>query len=163
MFPCLLEVFMLVAVNSTTFSDMTPCRLVVLYRRNELPPYSETKIIEASRTVCCLKTSILWDITPFSPFKGLCLLPASRWFLASLILRPWRWRRHLPPKRLLTCNEIRSVISQKIKFFITTAVRTSNLTQPVCLAYSVTLKMEETSSSETLTDFQWNTRLYPRR
>jgi hypothetical protein len=32
----------------------------------------------------------------------LCLLLASRWFLASLILRIWRWRRHVPPKRRFT-------------------------------------------------------------
>jgi hypothetical protein len=30
------------------------------------------------------------------------LLPASRWFLAWCILRLWRWRRHVPPKRQLT-------------------------------------------------------------
>jgi hypothetical protein len=28
----------------------------------------------------------------------------SRRFLARLILRPWRWRRHVPPKRRLTSN-----------------------------------------------------------
>jgi hypothetical protein len=51
----------------------------------------------------------------------------SRWFLARLILRPWRWRRHVLPKRRLTFNGLHGVISQKIRFFIPTAVRTSNL------------------------------------
>jgi hypothetical protein len=56
------------------------------------------------------------------------LLPASRWFLDWLILRPWRWRRHVLPKRRLTMNVLHGVMYQKIEFFITTAVRTSNPT-----------------------------------
>jgi hypothetical protein len=57
------------------------------------------------------KSHIFWDIPPCSPLKvnrqfeatfrlyiQLCLLPASRWFLAWLILRPLRWRQHVPPK-----------------------------------------------------------------
>jgi hypothetical protein len=28
----------------------------------------------------------------------------SRWFLARLIVRPWRWRRYVPPKCRLTFN-----------------------------------------------------------
>jgi hypothetical protein len=50
----------------------------------------------------------------------------SRWFLARLILRPWRCRRHVPPKRRLNFNELHCIISQKIGLFITTAWRTSN-------------------------------------
>jgi hypothetical protein len=42
----------------------------------------------------------------------------SRWFLARLILQPWRWRRYVPPEHRLTLNGLRSVISQKIVFFI---------------------------------------------
>jgi hypothetical protein len=42
-------------------------------------------------------------------------------FLAHLILRPWRWRPHVPPKHRLNFNGLRVVISHK-----TTAVRTSN-------------------------------------
>jgi hypothetical protein len=40
-------------------------------------------------------------------FRGLCLL----------IIRPWRWRRHVIPKRLSAFNGIRSVISQRIEVF----------------------------------------------
>jgi hypothetical protein len=40
-------------------------------------------------------------------------LPASLWLLAWLILRPWRWRRNVPPKRLLTFNWLYCVTSQK--------------------------------------------------
>jgi hypothetical protein len=52
----------------------------------------------------------------------------SRWVLAWLILRPWRWRRHGAPKRRLTLNGLHAVISQKIELFTATAVRTSNPT-----------------------------------
>jgi hypothetical protein len=50
-----------------------------------------------------MKNSIFWDITPCNPLKvnrsfrgkiSACHL-LSRWFLARLILRPWRWRRHV--------------------------------------------------------------------
>jgi hypothetical protein len=54
---------------------------------------------------------------------------STSWFLLNLFLRPWRWRRYVPPKRRLTLNGLHCVISQKIVLFITTAVRTSNLTQ----------------------------------
>jgi hypothetical protein len=42
------------------------------------------------------------------------------------ILRPSRWRRHVPPKRWLTFKGLHGVISQMTEAFITTAVRTSN-------------------------------------
>jgi hypothetical protein len=51
----------------------------------------------------------------------LFLPPATCWFLASLILRPWRWR--------LIFNGLYGVVSQKTELFVTTAVRTSN---PTC-------------------------------
>jgi hypothetical protein len=51
---------------------------------------------------------------------------ASRALLAWLILRPWRWRRYVPPKRRLNFNGLHGVISQNIVVLITTAVRTSN-------------------------------------
>jgi hypothetical protein len=41
----------------------------------------------------------------------------SRRFLARLILRPWRWRRYVPPKRRLTFSGLHGVISQKIVLF----------------------------------------------
>jgi hypothetical protein len=56
--------------------------------------------------------------------KHLCLLPASRSFLAWLILRTWRWRRYVQPKCWLTFNGLHSAVSQKTEFFITAAVRT---------------------------------------
>jgi hypothetical protein len=44
-------------------------------------------------------------------------LTASWWFLAWLILRPWRWKHYLPLKCLLTFNRIHCVIAQKIELF----------------------------------------------
>jgi hypothetical protein len=41
----------------------------------------------------------------------------SRWFLSRVILELWRWRRHIPPKHLLTFNGLHEVISQKIELF----------------------------------------------
>jgi hypothetical protein len=90
-----------------------------------------------------MKKTIFWDIRPCSPlyvngrFGGACRLnfqgekinrarnndltrskKSSCWFLAWLILRPWKWRRHVPPKRRLTFGGLHSVICYKIKLFI---------------------------------------------
>jgi hypothetical protein len=80
--------------------------------------------------------SYIWDTTPWSPLKvnrrfgGTCwfLLQGWRiiqarnlrqasskqshcWFFAWIILWPWRRRRHVSPKRQLTFNGLRGVIS----------------------------------------------------
>jgi hypothetical protein len=66
-----------------------------------------------------MSTSIFWDISPFSPLKVSCAYQLlSRWFLPWLILGLWRWRRHFPPKRLLTFSGLHGVISYKIELFI---------------------------------------------
>jgi hypothetical protein len=39
------------------------------------------------------------------------------WFLLKLFLRPWRWRRYVPPKRRLQLNRLHSVTSQKMILF----------------------------------------------
>jgi hypothetical protein len=39
------------------------------------------------------------------------------WFLLTLFLRPWRWRRYVPPKRRLQLNRLHGVISQKMILF----------------------------------------------
>jgi hypothetical protein len=44
-------------------------------------------------------------------------VPALCWFLAWLILWPWRWTRYVPPKRWLTFSGLHGVISQKIELF----------------------------------------------
>jgi hypothetical protein len=84
-----------------------------------------------------MKSIIFWDVTPCS------LLSCNRCFGGTYrlhlqveeniswyyFLRPWRWRRYVPPKRLLQLNRLHGVTSQKMILFITTAVKTSNLTQ----------------------------------
>jgi hypothetical protein len=37
------------------------------------------------------------------------------------IVRPWRWKRYVPPKCLLNSNEIHCVVSQKTQPFISMA------------------------------------------
>jgi hypothetical protein len=105
-----------------------------------------------------MKSSNFWHITPCTPLKvyrwfggiccldlqgrtlilarnhheaAICLLPTSLWFLAWLIVRPWRRRRYVPPKHRVTFNG-QVVISQNMNLFIVTVVRTSN---PTSLAY----------------------------
>lgn len=51
---------------------------------------------------------------------SLCCFPA--W----LTFQPWRLSRNATPKRRFCCNELHDVISQKIKFLLTTVVRNSN-------------------------------------
>jgi hypothetical protein len=81
-----------------------------------------------------------WDLTCCHPFLfcfqhnpkfwqshySACHL-LSRCFLSWLILRTWRGRRHVSPKRWLTFNRIHSVISRHIELLITTSV-----TSPLC-------------------------------
>jgi hypothetical protein len=53
-------------------------------------------------TASVMKSTIFWDITPCSRLKCSACHLLSRWFLARLILPPWRWKRYVPPKRRLT-------------------------------------------------------------
>jgi hypothetical protein len=58
-----------------------------------------------------VKSSIFWDITPCSPLR--VNRPAFTLVFAWLIIRPWRWRRHVPPKSRLALKGLHGVISQK--------------------------------------------------
>jgi hypothetical protein len=73
-----------------------------------------------------IKSTIIWDITPCSPLKVNQRFGGT--YRIHLQVRTKRWRRYFPPKPRLTFNGPHGVISQKIALFITTAVRTSNLT-----------------------------------
>jgi hypothetical protein len=68
------------------------------------------------RVVCWKSTDVLEEhVAPIFMVKESC----SSWFLAWLILWPWRWRRwHVPPKCRSTFNTLHGVISQKIELFI---------------------------------------------
>jgi hypothetical protein len=67
-----------------------------------------------------------WVSTDVSDENIACHLLACWFFLLNLFLRPWRWRRYVPPKRRLKPNGLHGGISQKMIIFITTAVKTSN-------------------------------------
>jgi hypothetical protein len=58
----------------------------------------------------------------------LLLVHYLRRFLAWLLLRPWRWRKNVPPKRRLTLKELHGDISQEVELCLMNAVRTSNST-----------------------------------
>jgi hypothetical protein len=77
-----------------------------------------------------MKCTIFWDRTPCSPlkvnrrFEGTYRLHCQGWGISRARyqceskwqagLRPWRWRRYVPPKRRLTFNGLHGVTSQKI-------------------------------------------------
>jgi hypothetical protein len=93
-----------------------------------------------------MKNSVFWVVMPCSPLKvnqcfgGTCRLPLHgrricqtrkqlegvSGHVGLLIFWPWKWRRHVPPKRGFTFNGLHGVTSQKMVSFITTGVRTSN-------------------------------------
>jgi hypothetical protein len=80
------------------------------------------KVTVAANIYTWETASCLWSIH----YSACHLL--SHWFLAQLILLPWRWRRHVLPKHQLTFNRLYGVMSKKIVLFITTTVRTTNPT-----------------------------------
>jgi hypothetical protein len=108
---------------------VVPC-LVVTQQRSLLPVSKETATVYG--VYSCMKNSTETSVKVGA--KGSACLLLSRWFLAGLILRPWRWRQYVPLKHWLTFNGLHGVISQKIVLFITTAMITSNPTQlHICL------------------------------
>jgi hypothetical protein len=76
-------------------------------------------------TTVVMKKIIFCDMMPCSPWrKKFSKKPASKQVvslppacLLNLFLRPWRWRWHVPPKRRLTLNGLRGVISQRVILF----------------------------------------------
>jgi hypothetical protein len=69
------------------------------------------------------------------------LWPTFLLVLLNLFIRPWRWRRYVLPKRRLKLNKLHGVISQKMTLFITTAVKTSNLTNFLLMGSCASLKL----------------------
>jgi hypothetical protein len=88
---CLFDVLIAVVVNSSISLDVTPCIPLKVNRR-----FGRTYPSSGSNEA---KQKPTWK-QPECP----CHLISS-YFLAWLILRPWRWRRHIPPKRRLTLND----------------------------------------------------------
>jgi hypothetical protein len=114
----------IIKMKSIVFWDITPCsplrfnrrfggtyHLHLQGRRNKF-----SKNQQASRFFC-LRVCSCKQVP-----GATCLLAG----LLNLFLRPWRWRRYVPPRRRLKLNGLHGAISQKIILFITTAVKTSN-------------------------------------
>jgi hypothetical protein len=104
------------------------------------PTYSTMKCCRKIVRTSDLKSSafFLCNVMQYSPFKinrvqqetrvkqvSRNLKFSSCWFLAWLILRPWRCRRHVQ-KRRLTFKALHVVISRNREPFITTSEITSN-------------------------------------
>jgi hypothetical protein len=91
-------------------------------------------------TALIMNAYIFCDLTPCSPLKvnrsfgGTFRLPFSglknkpsmtrqssalfaTWYIIRFVLRPWRWRRHVPPKCRLIFNGLHDVISQKTQLW----------------------------------------------
>jgi hypothetical protein len=79
-------------------------------------------------TTVCIGPLRLHIVQPHLYFSS-AYYHLSLFFLARLILRTRRLRRHVPLKRRLTFDGRIGVISQKTELFIITAVRTTNPTQ----------------------------------
>jgi hypothetical protein len=111
-----------------------------------------------------MKSIIFWDVMLCSPlsfnrrFGGtyrLHINQISSWRISAchllgflwegnLYLRPWRWRRYVPPKRRLKLNGLHDVTSQKIILFITVFVCTFSISESALLflVYIVTWSSE---------------------
>jgi hypothetical protein len=74
--------------------------------------------------LCLLVSSTVWSVESQQMFRS-NMLPSlsgsknklSLWFLAWLVLQPWRWRWHGPPKRRLNFSALNGVIIQKLELF----------------------------------------------
>jgi hypothetical protein len=135
-------------------------------------------------TVVVIQNSVFWDITPSSLLKvnrhfgGICDLHRQGWRISQaknqhktllatcfmlvltwLILWPWRWGWHIPPKCQLTFSGLHDIILQKTEYFLNTitvpqAVRINTMTTActpilfgnccVCTLYISKLKLMPT-------------------
>jgi hypothetical protein len=107
----------------------TSCHFIPL-RSKYSPEHQVSHRYKTTRKIIgfyILKSTIFCDVTPCSPlsqptFRRNISPPSSgsnnksskipAW--SRLILRHWKWRRHVPPKRQLTFNGLHGVIFQKI-------------------------------------------------
>jgi hypothetical protein len=111
-------------MKSTTFQDITPCSL---FKQNRC--FKETYSLRfQGRRISSARNRV----------------KAGGWFLARLILRSWRRKCYISPKRRLAFNRLYGVISQKRVLFINAAVRTSS---PTYLLNELTKRTDKASYS----------------
>jgi hypothetical protein len=98
-------------MKSSIFWDIALCRIWGSHSGG----YEEFYLLGYD-TMQSVETKPTFRRNTFSRLQAeFCLLLASCWFLAWLILRPWICRRHIPPKSPLKMNGLYGVISMKIK------------------------------------------------
>jgi hypothetical protein len=56
---------------------------------------------------------LVQQFTDVSEEHAIFLTPASLWLVASLTLRPWRWRGYVPPRRRWASTRLYGYISDK--------------------------------------------------
>jgi hypothetical protein len=122
-------------MKSSIFWDITPCSPLkvnihfggtcrphlqgwsISQARNRRESMWHTEaIVRNPNRIQCSSRGDSSSVLSTKNFSSACHL-ISGWFLALLILEPWRWRRHIYPKRQLPFNELH-VISQKIELFM---------------------------------------------
>jgi hypothetical protein len=135
---------MCIKLKSTIFWDITPCSLLKVNRRfggtyrlhlqgrkiSRARNQSESRWQATTLTLNGLHGVISQKMVLFITTAVRTSNPTNP-LLPPAILRHWRWKRYVPPKRRLTFNGLHRVISQKMVLFITTAVRTSNAKNPL--------------------------------
>jgi hypothetical protein len=77
-------------------------------------------------TLLSLRETIQTRCELFCRVLGCVCHLLSRQFLARIILRLWRWRRLVPPKRRLTFNGLHGVISRKKDLFVSYFIFVAN-------------------------------------
>jgi hypothetical protein len=99
-----------------------------LWRRGNLLPFPgiETRPSRLSSSMYGLSYQAVQSVESQPAFWRNISSPSS--FTACFMLVSCLAWQHFPPKRWLTFNGLHGIISQMTEFFITTAVRTSNLT-----------------------------------
>jgi hypothetical protein len=77
----------------------------------------EMNTFEYGTTPCFLVSRNWFQHVEEKNFKICFILGSSASFISWHILRPYRWKRHVHPKRRLNFNGLHGVISQKIGIF----------------------------------------------
>jgi hypothetical protein len=116
-----------------------PCFSAVLFRTTHFDPVFLLILwFSPSVSPCSGLTNRNW-VLPSVPYiyrssdgQAFCLPPACL-LVCWTILRLWRWRRYVPPKRRVQLYGLHGVISQKMIRFKTTTVKTSNPTHYILL------------------------------